>query len=480
MPYLYELPASASFRGKGLFGYSFGPMQQKDLEVLYVESETGHDTFMVCRGVVRIYYILAGSGYFTIDGRAYNVGPGILVEVPSGVEYSYSGRMTMLAFCKRRWFHRKDKWTRWNGDVVGAEDPWSLTAASWWTQLVRLRIFGKSPTRAFLRLSERLWNSLPSSFFTARPISWYGHFVHALARIEHVHAQAFNTYFLRNRPQLELIRRLVDKKRSGDTVRVAVLGCSTGPEAYSIAWAIKTARFDLRLILHAVDISKEAVEFAERGIYPLNAEVGEKQIYDCMAAGRWRICEPGSELVGSEIFERMTPDERADFFDFYEGVAVVRNWIKDGINWHVEDAKDPRIAESLGPQDIVVANNFLCHMEDSEADRCLRNIARLVGPQAYLFVSGIAVDVRARVARELGWEPVTDLFDEIHDGDISLRGQWPYQYFGLEPLNKKRQDWRIRYAAAFQLDSTTPLPYPLDERALSHDRGETLSERLND
>ena len=154
MPYLYELPSSASFRGKGLFGYSFGPMQQKDLEVLYVESETGHDTFLVCRGVVRTYYILAGSGCFTIDGRAYDVGPGILVEVPSGVEYSYSGRMTMLVFCKRGWFHRQDKWTRWNRDVVGAEDPWSLAAASWLTQLVRHRIFGKSLARVFFVLTS--------------------------------------------------------------------------------------------------------------------------------------------------------------------------------------------------------------------------------------------------------------------------------------------------------------------------------------
>jgi hypothetical protein len=53
MPYLYRLPASVSFRGKGLFGYSFGPMMQKDLEVLYVESETGHDTFMILKGVTR-------------------------------------------------------------------------------------------------------------------------------------------------------------------------------------------------------------------------------------------------------------------------------------------------------------------------------------------------------------------------------------------------------------------------------------------
>jgi hypothetical protein len=55
MRHLYELPASRSL-GKGLFGYSFGAMLQKDLEVLFIESETGHDTVMICRGVVRTYY----------------------------------------------------------------------------------------------------------------------------------------------------------------------------------------------------------------------------------------------------------------------------------------------------------------------------------------------------------------------------------------------------------------------------------------
>ena len=33
-------------------------------------------------------------------------------------------------------------------------------------------------------------------------------------------------------------------------------------------------------------------------------------------------------------------------------------------------------------QDIVIANNFLCHMEAADAERCLRNIARLVKLQA--------------------------------------------------------------------------------------------------
>jgi SAM-dependent methyltransferase len=100
---------------------------------------------------------------------------------------------------------------------------------------------------------------------------------------------------------------------------------------------------------------------------------------------------------------------------------------------------------------VVVANNFLCHMGDAEAERGLRNIARLVAPQGYLIVSGIDLDVRTKVASELGWKPVEELLEEIHEGDPCLRRLWPCHYAGLEPLDKRRQDWRIRYAATFQL-----------------------------
>ncbi len=98
-----------------------------------------------------------------------------------------------------------------------------------------------------------------------------------------------------------------------------------------------------------------------------------------------------------------------------------------------------------------MANNFLCHMDPPEAERCLRSIARLVRPQGYLFVSGIDLGIRAKVARDLGWNPVEELLGEIHEGDPCLRSFWPFHYTGLEPLNKRRRDWKSRYAAAFQL-----------------------------
>jgi hypothetical protein len=72
----------------------------------------------------------------------------------------------------------------------------------------------------------------------------------------------------------------------------------------------------------------------------------------------------------------------------------------------------------------------------------------------YLFVSGIDLEVRTKVARELGWRPVPELFEQIHDGDPSVRSDWPLRWCGLEPLNRRRLDWRMRYAAVFQVNSS--------------------------
>ena len=90
MPYTHSLPPVPSFEGKGLLGYTFGPLEQKDLEIYYIEVEKGHDTFIVSKRIARTYYVLSGSGYFTIGDRRYDVGPGMLVEVPTEFEFSYS------------------------------------------------------------------------------------------------------------------------------------------------------------------------------------------------------------------------------------------------------------------------------------------------------------------------------------------------------------------------------------------------------
>jgi len=429
MAYIHSLPTTSSFDGKGLFGYTFGPLQKKDVDVYYVVVDGGHDTFLVSRKITRIYYILEGNGYFTIDGRKHDVSSGMLVEVPPKVEYSYSGRMKLVVFASPAWSAGNDTHTRWNEDAIGHEYSAPLPNASLRDRLLGLRVFGRSPIGAFLRLNRLAWRTLPASVTSLAPLRRYGEFSHRVARAHDRRGQAFSTYFLRNRPALELIRRLVERRTRNDTLRVAVLGCSTGAEAYSVAWRIKTARPDVKLVLHAMDISQEAVEVGRLGRYSF----------------------VDNKLIESKILERVTSGEIDELFERDKDVVSVKSWVREVIEWRVGDAGKARARDLLGPQEIVVASNFLCHMPPLMAEQCLRNIARLVRPGGYLFVSGIDLDVRTRVADDLGWRPVQELLEEIHEGDSCMKTYWPWHYAGLEPLNKKRKDWKRRYAAVFQL-----------------------------
>jgi chemotaxis methyl-accepting protein methylase len=294
--------------------------------------------------------------------------------------------------------------------------------------VAKARLLGKSPVGAYLRLNEWIWRLLPRSVAALRPIDSYGRFLHSLAR-QIDREMYLGTFFFRNRPELELVRRLSEPIARRRPVKIAVLGCSNGAEVYSIRWTLRSMQPGAQLVMHAVDISTTALECARQGIYSRGV----------------------SDLVREPICALMTAEEIGEMFDGGGERLAIKPWIKEGITWHAGDAADARMRQILGPQDIVMANRFLCHMAPPDAEGCLRSLARLVAPGGYLFVSGIDLDVRTKVARALGWKPVPDLLEPIHDGDRSLREDWPCKYWGLEPLDKGRPDWAIRYASAFQV-----------------------------
>ena len=108
----------------------------------------------------------------------------------------------------------------------------------------------------------------------------------------------------------------------------------------------------------------------------------------------------------------MNAVEKAEFFDIQSDVAVIKDWLKEGIDWGVADVREPAILDQMGLQDIVVASNFLCHMERSEA----RAMPAKYWPawlmlRAFIFVSGVDLDIRQKVARDLGWQPVDELLE---------------------------------------------------------------------
>ena len=298
--------------------------------------------------------------------------------------------------------------------------------------IAKLRVFGKSPIGAYLRLNEWIWKRLPRSITALPPVNSYGHLLHSLVLLRGERQMYLGTYFLRNRPELELIRRLMKVRVGEDQLKIAVLGSSNGAQVYSIMWAIRSLDPSRRVAIEAVDISPEALEIASRGVY----------------------ASALSDLIGEPVLKLMSAQEEEEMFDREGEEFKVKAWIKEGITWRLGDAGAPEILDVLGPHDIVVANSFLCHMDPEDAEKCLLNIARLVAPQGYLFVSGVDLDVRTKVAKSLGWKPVAELLEEVHEGDPSLRASWPCKYWGLEPIDKRRPDWRLRYASVFQVVGT--------------------------
>lgn len=208
---------------------------------------------------------------------------------------------------------------------------------------------------------------------------------------------------------------------------MAVLGCSTGGEAYSFHYTVKKARPDLQVCTEAVDINARALETAEAGVYPRDS----------------------SEL------SKISPEERSHLFVETGDNLTMTPEFREGLFWHVGDVGDPNLASALGLHDIVVANRFLCHMPAGKAERCLRNIATMVRPEGYLFVTGIDLDIRERVSSELGWEPVEDLLEQICEGDPTLRISWPLRYWAVEPINRDYPDWKRWYARVFRLPRST-------------------------
>jgi O-antigen/teichoic acid export membrane protein/chemotaxis methyl-accepting protein methylase len=318
------------------------------------------------------------------------------------------------------------------------------------SRISQSRFLRKYVGRPYLRVNIWIWNHLPASLGTWGPIRAYGVHLHGLIQTRATRSQYVGTFFFRNRPELELLIRLLDQKPQGANLDIAVLACSKGAEVYSISYSIRSARPDLRVNIRALDVSKEILEFAEEGVYSVRSHdnSGVRNTGDLVLDGDVAANTLRDQPLS--IFERISSGEMTAMFDRQGGNVKVKPRFRQGITWHLGDAGDPALVGTLGLQDVVVANRFLCHMYPEEAEACLRNLVRLVKPGGYLFVSGVDLGVRSKIARELGWRPVVEMISEIHDGDMSLRRDWPLHYWGLEPLDQGRIDWKMRYASVFQ------------------------------
>ena len=119
MSYVLTMPSQPAFSSEGLIGYQF-PLSKGEVDLYYLDVIWGHDTFIISKALTRTYYVLEGRGHFMVAGERHDVSPGMVVEVPPGVEYSYSGTMKLILVSYPLWFRGNERVTRPNPDVPRA------------------------------------------------------------------------------------------------------------------------------------------------------------------------------------------------------------------------------------------------------------------------------------------------------------------------------------------------------------------------
>jgi hypothetical protein len=150
------------------------------------------------------------------------------------------------------------------------------------------QIDGLENSRIFRRVLgtsiRGIWIHLPTALRFSSPGQAYGRFVHAL------------------------VLRYARREPAFPTARVPRL---------IILWTIRSARPDLRLTISAVDMSREVLEFAERGVYSRRSDVTGDTFKD----------------QKKSIFERLTDEEMEAMFEVEDDLVKVRPRLKDGTIW---------------------------------------------------------------------------------------------------------------------------------------------------
>jgi chemotaxis methyl-accepting protein methylase len=211
-------------------------------------------------------------------------------------------------------------------------------------------------------------------------------------------------------------------QQTSEPLRVVVMGCSNGAEAFSIASVLSTKHPSLDFAIDAFDLSDAMIAQAKSGRYP-------REQVD-------RLHPPTVDFVTST-------------FDADEEAYIVKPAIARRVSFGVADLFDTSVIQRIGTADIVFAQNVLINFPRARAREGFQQILRLLKPRAVLFIDGMDIDLREQLTRAAGLHPLDYKIREIHDDARVIRGDvWPWVYWGLEPFAERR-NWRERYATIF-------------------------------
>ena len=292
-----------------------------------------------------------------------------------------------------------------------------------------------APSRGFWGLNRRVWSCLPMGARDSRGGLAYGRWIHGQVQKKSTREMYVWSTFLRNRPKLELMRRLVQ---------------TTAEELNAERRGARLQR-RCRGLLDPLDAPVDLPESRDRGPRGGHLSGGGE--------GRHRPASTFlgmSEVVAAGIFERT--DRPRDATRCSTGTATperVKDWLREGIEWHVDDACDPGLGSKIGsPRHRCGEQLPLSHGSGERG--ALPSQHRAAGQPGRLHVRvGRRPGRASQPWREIwGGNPWSICSRRSTMPTPALRSHWPWEWAGLEPLDRRRSDWRTRYATAFRIDGS--------------------------
>jgi len=238
------------------------------------------------------------------------------------------------------------------------------------------------------------------------------------------------TLFLRVPHQFDaLVNPVMDyilRDDPGKEIRIVVLGCATGAEAFSAAHALTSSRHSVNFSIDAYDISQEMIERCRRAVYSKDEIFTHAAITD--------------KFVG-------------ELFDRYRDIYRVKSEIRQRVAFGIADVLSPALHSDLGDADIVFAQNLLFNLKPQLARKAFDNICKLLRPRSVLFIEGMDLQMRVQLTRKYRLKPLDFEIEIIHEDARRVRADgWPWRYWGLEPFSETGRHWKERYCTIFLKD----------------------------
>lgn len=210
-------------------------------------------------------------------------------------------------------------------------------------------------------------------------------------------------------------------------LEVAVFACCSGEEAYTLAYMLERHAPGVPFRIRGYDIVPELIEQAKAGSYT-------------------------REHVYSSPF--MTDEIAGAMFDVDGDRRTVKSILAAKVSFALGDITDPGFMGRLPKADLVFAQNVLFHLPRPLAKRAFENLVTGLRPGGAFFVNGMDMDMRVKLTRQYGLEPVAERVAEIHEEARVDRGaNWASSYWGREPL-KMSGDWVRKYCTIYNKKSS--------------------------